>query len=167
MNNTSVNLDPSQLLTAISANLDSQFYAATRDHSKRLFTDIADGEPMPFLQLNTKRSGDINCNLQLDSSQYTGKLSFSKFRKAMAVMLLGIKTRIDEGESLNMLTSDQGDIMFNIPGVLQNKDGTNVMVCGLRQIQPGLINIRLMFLDPVAYQAEAEKIKVKVDGSSS
>ncbi len=163
MSNTSVNLDPSQLLTAISLNLDSQFYAASRDHSKRLYSDIAGGETMPFLQLNTKRSGDINCNLQLDSTQYTGKLSFSKFRKAMAVMLLGIKTRIDENQPLNMLTSEQGDIMFNIPGVIQNKDGTNVMVCGLRQMQPGLMTIRLMFLDPVQYQAEAQRVAVKVD----
>jgi len=163
MSNTSVNLDPSQLLTAISLNLDSQFYAASRDHSKRLYSDIEGGETMPFLQLNTKRSGDINCNLQLDSTQYTGKLSFSKFRKAMAVMLLGIKTRIDENQPLNMLTSEQGDIMFNIPGVIQNKDGTNVMVCGLRQMQPGLMTIRLMFLDPVQYQAEAQRVAVKVD----
>ena len=163
MNNSSVNLDPRQLLTAISLNLDSQFYAASRDHSKRLYSDIAGGQAMPFLQLNTKRSGDINCHLQLDSTQYTGKLSYSKFRKAMAVMLLGIKTRIEEEQSLNMLTSEQGDIMFNIPGIIQNKDGTNVMVCGLRQVQPGLMTVRLMFLDPERYKAEAKKVAVKVD----
>ena len=163
MNNTSVNLDPSQLLTAISLNLDSQFYAAKRDHSKRLYSDIADGRAVPFIQLNTKRSGDINCKLQLDATQYTGKLSFSKFRKAMAVMLLGIKTRIEEKQSLNMLTSEHGDIMFNIPGIIQNKDGTNVMVCGLRQAGPGAMTVRLMFLDPVRYQEEVKKVAVKVD----
>jgi len=165
MSYKSINLDPSKLLTAISLNLDSQFYGASRDQSKRLYSDIAKGGQMPFIQLKTQDSGDINCHLQLDASQYTGKLSFSKFRKAMAVMLFEIRKRLEADQPLNILSSDHGDIMFNIPGILQNKDGINIMVCGTRQVEPGLMTVRLMFLDPIAYQAEAKKIAVKVDDS--
>lgn len=163
MTYTSVNLDPAKLLSAIFVNLDSQFYLASRDHAKRLYADIADGQDTPFIQLNTQDSGDVNCNLQLDSSQYTGKLNFGKFRKVLAVMLLGIKNRIETEESLNMLNSEQGDIMFHIPGIIQNEDGVNVLVCGIRQAEPGLITLRLMFLDPVEYEAQVRKIAVKVD----
>jgi len=167
MSYTSVNLDPSKLLTAISANLDSQFYGASRDHSKRIYADISDGQHIPFVELNTQDSGDVTCNLALDSSQYTGKLNFGKFRKALAVMLLGIKNRIEEDKPLNILNSNLGDVMFNIPGVLQNEDGTNIMVCGIRQVEPGLITIRLMFLDPVHYQAAAKKVAVNVEQDES
>ncbi len=163
MSNQAIDLDPSKLLSAISANLNSQFYVASREHSKRLYYDLADGKPMPFIQLKTESSGDINCYLQLDSNEYTGKLSFGKFRKALAVMLLGIKNRIEADESLNILSSEQGDILFNIPGFLQNADGTNIMVCGTRQVEAGSMTVRLMFLDPVQYEAQVRNIAVKVD----
>ena len=46
------------------------------------------------------------------------------------------------------------DALFNIPGVLNSEEGTNVIVCGLRQTAPGHVTIRLMYLNPEGY-AEA------------
>ena len=158
MSHHQINLDPRKLLTAVVENLNGQFFADGRAETKRLYKSISSGEEVPFIRIDFGDSGEVLCNLDLDHSQYCGDLNYGKFRKCLAMMLQGItvKLRDNTGDlsDLNILQSDSGELLFNIPGMVNSDEGINVLVCGLRQQGPGLVTIRLMFLDPSQYVVE-------------
>lgn len=146
-----INLDPAQFLAALNDNLNNRFYAQSRSNAKILFQQLLEGEAQPFMRIGVADSGDIVCDLLLDHSEHVGKISFSQFRKALAMMMLNIKERVDAQRPLNLMTSENGEILFNIPGVLQGADATNVMVCGVAQSGPGRATAKLMYLNPESY----------------
>ena len=80
--------------------------------------------------------------------------------------MVGIQERLDADEPLNAMRSNQGEVLFNIPGVVKDKDGQfNILVVAFRHLGPGLSTVRLMYLDPKQYsqavQQAAEKSERK------
>ena len=152
-----VSLNPTLLLDAVSENLNRHFFADARDSSKTLYKAICAGKPAPFMRIDTGEAGEVFCELSLDSSLYVGKLNFGKFRKTLAMMMLGIKTRIENDQPLNAMTSQGGEIMFNIPGIVNEENQTNIMVCSFTPMGPGLSTVKLMFLDPDQYETAVKQ----------
>jgi hypothetical protein len=152
-----VSLQPKLLLAAVNENLNRHFYAESRDAAKNLYNTICDEASAPFMRIDTGESGEILCDLALDTSLYVGKLNFGKFRKALAMMMLGIKERIENDQPLNAMSSDSGEVLFNIPGIITEDNQMNVMVCSFKQMGPGLSTVRLMYLDPDRYTAAAQQ----------
>ena len=152
-----VSLNPKLLLAAVNENLNRHFYAESRDAAKSLYNAISEGAPAPFMRIDTGEAGEVFCELALDSTLYVGKLNFGKFRKALAMMLLGVKTSIENDKPLNAMNSDTGEILFNIPGIVREDDQMNVMVCSFKPMGPGLSTVRLMYLDPDKYAAAAQQ----------
>ncbi len=160
--NQEVSLPPKLLLAAINRNLDYHFFGESRDSAKQMFKAVMKGETCPFMKIDTGESGEVYCELSLDSSLYVGKLNFSKFRKSLAMTMVGIQERLDADAALNAMRSDQGEVLFNIPGIVKDKDGQfNILVVAFRHLGPGLSTVRLLFLDPKQYsqavQHAAEK----------
>jgi len=151
-----ISIEPQTLLAAILENLNIQFFADSRDEAKLLFKAIQGDDIVPFMHMAVRSGGEVHCNLTLDSSAYVGKLNFGKFRKILASMMMGISQRLENKEELNILNSDEGDLLYNIPGIVQDEDGLNILVCGLSQGLPGRASINLMFLDPTQYTQAAE-----------
>ena len=143
-----INLDPRQLLSAVYENLDNRFYTAARHHAKQLFQTILEGGSVPFMQIKTAATGTVTIELQLDHSEHVGPMSFSHFRKCLAMLMLSIKHHVDEQLPMNPLFSDNGDVLFNVPGVLEEESCTNVLVSGLKQLGPGRAAVTLMYLNP-------------------
>ena len=152
MHHQETQLDPSQLLAALLENLNVQFFADKRADAKRLYQTINDGQQVPFMHIGFPDGAEISCDLALDHSQHVGKLSFSKFRTCLATMMQTLAIRIEEKQDFNILHSQQGDMLFNIPGVVETDGNINVLVSGLRQTAPGRATIRLVFLDPAQYE---------------
>ncbi len=160
--NQEVSLPPKLLLAAINRNLDYHFFGESRDNAKQMFKTIMDGEPCPFMKIDTGDSGDVYCELSLDGSLYVGKLNFSKFRKSLAMTMVGIQERLDADAPLNAMRSDKGEVLFNIPGIIKDKDGQfNILVVAFRHLGPGLSTIRLMFLDPKQYSQAVQQAAEK------
>ncbi len=151
MHHEETEINPSELLTALVENLNVQFFADNRTDAKRLYHTIADGEEVPFMHIGFPNGQEIKCNLAMDHSQHKGKLSFSKFRKSLATMMHSLTIRLEEKQDFNILHSQEGDMIFNTPGIIKTDDDVNVLVSGLRQTAPGLATIRLLFLDPEKY----------------
>ena len=160
MSNEEVKLDPKALLTAMHNNLNTQFFSDSRNDAKQLYKAIADGKQVPFMRIATQEHGEIVCHLNLDHTQYIGKLNFGNFRKALALLLKRVAEKLSDDENLNMLNSEQGDTLFNIPGIIESeKNVYNVLISGLRQHAAGQMTIRLLFLDPSQYAAAADQFK--------
>lgn len=157
MSNQEVSLPPKLLLAAVNQNLDHHFFGESRESAKLMYQAILKGEPSPFMRIDTGEAGEVYCELSLDKTLYVGKLNFGKFKKSLAMMMVGIKERLDAEAPLNALRSQAGDIMFNIPGIVKEPNGQfNVLVTSFRQLAPGLSTVRLMFLDPDQYAAAAQ-----------
>lgn len=155
MHNQEVNLNPVEFLSAVVENCDRLFFGDTREQSKRVFRDIKNGASEPFMLIQLGEAGEIRCDMSLDTSKYVGKLNFSNFRKALAMMLLGINERLKANTDLGIMSSRDGDLLFNIPGIVKTADAVNILVCGMRQNSPGLATVRLMFIDPDSYDTNA------------
>ena len=146
-----IDLDPQLFLGALLENLNTYFFVNTRDDSKRLYVSLADGKAVPFMHIDADESGEIHCDLALDNSEYVGKLNYGQFRKCLAVMMQSVSSRLDAKQDLNIMNSENGDILFNVPGIVQSGSQLNVLVSGISQTGPGKIVIRLMFLEPSHY----------------
>ena len=112
---------------------------------------------MPLMKLEMGDDDELLFELELDTTEYVGQLNFSKFRNILASMLVNVHHRLEAQESANPMRSDNGELMFNIPGVFNSEGTINIMVCSFRQLAPGLSLVRLMYLNPEAY-AEAAGI---------
>lgn len=145
----SVSLHPNKLLAAIIENLNQQFFADQRDNAKRLYQFIHKGEHAPFMRIQTGDTGEIFCELGFDHSEYQGKLSFGKFRKSLAAMIFVVNERLQQADRVHHLTSDSGEMLFTLPGIVDDKsDGLSALVCSIKTRAPGLMLVRLMYIDP-------------------
>lgn len=152
-----IDLEPARILMAVTENLNRFFYENSRDESKKLYQYLEEGKQMPFMKIDAGDAGEVFLELSMDRSEYVGKLNFGQFRKNLAMMMLGIKNKVEAEEEIRHLSSETGDMLFNIPGIVKNKDIVNVMVCALRPLAPGLINLQLMFLNPEQFDQAVNK----------
>ena len=152
MGNYEVEVQPRQILAAVHQHLTITFFQQEKTVAKRAYSDISSGTTIPFLEISAAEKGEINCSLALDHSEFVGKLNFSAFRDILGAHLQLIAAKLQNEEDLNLFTNEQtGDLLFNIPGILQRDDTVNVLVTGIEQRKPGELIVKLMFLDPANY----------------
>ena len=166
MSHEAVDLDPRNLLTALTQNLNHHFYAESRDSAKQLYKKILGGEQVPFMRIQMEGGAEIFCKLSLDISEFVGKINFGRFRQGLAMMMLGITKKLEGDDELNIMSSQSGEVLFNIPGILNSEEGTNVIVAGLQQVAPGQVTIRLMYLNPEGYAEAAIAGREKANENS-
>ncbi|MFT5500122.1 MAG: hypothetical protein ACI88G_000248 [Woeseiaceae bacterium] len=157
MSNEAVQLQPEGMLTTIHNNLDKRFFAANKADAKRLFKSISNGYTVPFVKIATSSSGDITCDLKLDHSCFVGTLNFRRFRHALASHLSNVAEKLNSKEDLNIYTNaESGDMLFNIPGIIDDDGVVNILTTGISQQRPGALLIQLMFLDPDNVVADSD-----------
>ena len=155
MSNVQVELQSAGLLTVIHNNLGSLFLEAEKTDAKLLFKSIASGDVVPFVKVATRGSGEIICDLTLDHSCFIGKLNFGSFRRALAMHLSRVAEKLQNKEDLNIYTNEEsGDMLFNIPGLIEDDGVVNILTTGIRQQRAGVLTIQLMFLDPANVVAD-------------
>lgn len=104
---------------------------------------------VPFLKISLRGHGEVACKLELDHTQFAGKLNFRQFRNALASHLYRIEGKLTNNMDLNIFTSQEtGGMIFHIPGLVETDDTINILVTGLEQRAVGQATVRLMFLDP-------------------
>lgn len=166
MSNSVVELQSVDLLAALNQNLDQLFFLADRTLAKRQYLALSEGKTVPIMKLGFSDNSEMHCSLALDHSEYVGKLNFSGFRKNLAMMMLGIKERLENELPLNLMNSPTGEILFNIPGIVKGEESTNIMVCGLKQTSGSQAAIKLMYLDPAAYDEALSQAQANQDNDT-
>ncbi len=149
MNNASIELDLVELLTAIHSNMNQRILAASKTVAKNVFRDLYDGKALPFMDISSPDLGDVSCDLALDHTQFVGTLNFSQFRNALVSHMQQIAITLQEKKELSVFTDEEtDDIIFYLPGVIEDGGTMNVLVTGIEQRSAGNMTVRLMFLDP-------------------
>ncbi len=152
MSNYEIELEPKQILAAIHEHLTNVFFRAPKTEAKKVFTEISNGGQTPFLEISSANKGDVVGVLALDHSEYVGKLNFSAFRDIVGAHLQRIGEKLNNEENLNIFTNEQtGDILFNIPGILERDQVVNILVTGIEQRSAGQLTVKMMFLDPANF----------------
>lgn len=153
-------------MNAININLNQQFFIESRDYSKNLFKSLSNGTRHPLMKFEMGENGDVVCHLELDTTEHIGKLNYGKFRKGLAMMMTGIQQHLESKTPFNTLSSNTGEILFNVPGLLKTEEDTNVLMCSFKQLAAGLSLIKLMYMNPESY-AEAASINLDELNSKS
>jgi|GEM_PF-921081 len=149
MTQTTIDLDPTRLLTLIHTLLNKVFFDVSRDESKELYRTLDAGEEVPFMTFETRGGSTFACRLALDSSGYDGRLNFASFRAALAAHLHSIADTLENNRPVNLYTSEATyDVIFHHPGVIKEGKKINVLVTAMEQREPDKLCIRLLFLDP-------------------
>ena len=149
MSNASIEIDLVKLLSAIHSNINQRILMVSKPVAKNFFRELADGKSLPFMEINSPEMGDVSCDLALDHSQFIGTLNFRQFRNALASHMHRVTTTLQEKEELSVFTNEESDdIIFYLPGIIEDGGTMNVLVTGIEQRKAGHMTVRLMFLDP-------------------
>jgi len=147
-----------QLLTLALNGLDQYFFKAHKEKARKLYKEIADGATTEFVSITFKGQEDkpVKFKLKLDHSEYKGHLTFHMFKLALEQMMKNIAAKLKHKKELNVMTSESGEILVNLPGVIQDRDKVNILVLGIEPAKSVAI-IKLQFLDSDQFRKEPEK----------
>ena len=157
MSNVSIELDTATFLTVIHNNYKRLFLDSSETDAEEEYRKLMDDQTVPIIEISAPDQGEVTCDLALDHSQFLGTLNFSRFRNALIAHLSQIVDTLKSEDELNVLTNeDTGDIVYYVPGIVEEDGTINVLVTGVEQRTAGELTVRLMFLDPQQFAAQAD-----------
>ncbi len=157
MSNVSFELDTATFLTVIHNNYKRLFLDSSEIDAEEEYRKLMDDQTVPIIEISAPDQGEVTCDLALDHSQFLGTLNFSRFRKALIAHLSQIADTLKSEDELNVLTNeDTGDIVYYVPGIVEDDGTINVLVTGVEQRTAGELTVRLMFLDPHQFAVQAD-----------
>ncbi len=157
MSNVSIELDTATFLTVIYNNYKRLFLDSSEIDAEEEYRKLMDDQTVPIIEISAPDQGEVTCDLALDHSQFLGTLNFSRFRNALIAHLSQIADILKSEDELNVLTNeDTGDVVYYVPGIVEEDGTINVLVTGVAQRTAGELTVRLMFLDPQQFAVQAD-----------
>ena len=154
--NRNVSMKPDRFATAAVNLLDRAFLAASRAQSKRHFARIQGGGLLELETLRLEDGSEVAFRVTLDHGAYRGKLSYAAFRRGLTMLLGRLVERIRGSRDMNLYTSkSDSSLLFNVPAVITGEGATNVLMLGTGDPEPGLMTLRLVYLDPEQFRTES------------
>ena len=144
------------LLIAINL-LHRQLVVAPRTEAKRLSRELLEGR---IAELTTVRMEDdslLHFRLELDQSEFRGKLNFSALRDSLGVLTDNILRALREQRDVTVFNMEkrESSVLFGITGVTVEAGQSNVLVLGADTSgKPGNALLRLMYLDPQQFAGQ-------------
>lgn len=151
-------LEPEKLITIAVNLLHSAFIDSSRDDAKRLFLEVKGGNTAHLVRIKMEDDSELGVDLALDYSEYLGKLNYAAFKNVLQAMLVRIAKQVQGDDKLNVFTdTESGNILFNLPGVMQDDEHLNMLVLGAERSVPGAVTLKLQFLDVSQFISEADE----------
>lgn len=142
---------PKEKFLLIATNLlHRQFIAAPRTEAKRVFREVAEGRSVPMTTVRMEDNSTVAFRLELDHSEFDGKLNFGAFRASLAVLITNLSRSLEEKRPVTVFNMQQRaqSVLFGVTGVTVEQEKPNVMVLGADTSGPaGNVLLRLMYLD--------------------
>lgn len=142
---------PKEKFLLIATNLlHRQFIAAPRTEAKRVFREVAEGRSVPMTTVRMEDNSTVAFRLELDHSEFDGKLNFGAFRASLAVLITNLSRSLEEKRPVTVFNMQHRaqSVLFGVTGVTVEQEKPNVMVLGADTSGPaGNVLLRLMYLD--------------------
>lgn len=143
-------------LVNLSCNLLHQgFIKNKKEHARSMYKDLKNGKNIIPGAITIGDKLELNLKLALDVSAFKGpSLSFPAFEIALKSMLVNLGDKLKNKKDLNILTSENGAMLFNCPGVVQTTETQfNVMVMTIEpQFEKKELILRLLFVNPDQFE---------------
>ena len=150
---------PKEKFLLIATNLlHRQFIAAPRTEAKRVFREVAEGRSVPMTTVRMEDNSTVAFRLELDHSEFDGKLNFGAFRASLAVLITNLSRSLEEKRPVTVFNMQHRaqSVLFGVTGVTVEQEKPNVMVLGADTSgPPGNVLLRLMYLDHRQFVASA------------
>lgn len=151
------NMEPEKFITIAVNILHKSLIDSSRDEAKRLFLEVRGGKAAHLVRVRMEDSSELNIDLALDSSEYQGKLNYAAFKNSVQAMLVRIAKQVQNGEDLNIFTDQEsGDVIFHLPGVVDDGEHVNMLVLGTARSAPGTLILKLQYLDVSQFMQTSE-----------
>jgi hypothetical protein len=137
------------LLIAVNL-LHRQFIKAPRTEAKRLYGDLFEGRVLPLTRVRMEDDSIVDFRLELDFTEYEGKLNFGAWRASLNILLENLSRALQQQQEVTVFGMEQrpDSVLFGITGVSVEKGQANVMVLGADVAdKSGGVLLRLMYLD--------------------
>jgi hypothetical protein len=149
-------MEPQRFFTGALNVLHAGFIKASRAQAKRHYARVHGGAVLELAKLRLGDGSDLLFRVTLDQSEFRGKLDFATFRKALMQLLAKLQDRIRfKGELIVYSNEETGSLLLNLPSVVTEDGRTNVMMLGVDKPEPGVVTLRLQFLDPEQFRQPA------------
>jgi hypothetical protein len=125
---------------------------APKDKAKSLFKRLKGGEKISLGEITLGEKIKIKLNLKLDHSAYIGPgFNNDVFRASVDQLVKKIAPRLRAQQDLNIRTSDQGMVLFDIPAGVKVKGQLNVMMLVMELFKTGEITVVLSYFEPTQF----------------
>jgi hypothetical protein len=149
----SLGMEPQRFFTGALNVLHAAFIAASRAQAKRHFARVQGGGVLDLARLRLEDGAELQFRVALDQSEFRGKLGFTAFRKALMQLLGKLSERIRFKEALKIYSNaETGSLLLNLPAILTEDGRSNVLMLGVDRPEPGIVTLRLQFLDPEQFR---------------
>lgn len=149
-----INLNLVELVNLAAKLLHQMFLAAPKDKAKPLFKAIKGGELVPLGTMTIDQQLKANLMLALDYSEFVGPgFNFDVFRAALQAILQQISEKFKVQGDMNVMNSDDGQVLIHLPGMIDMKGQLNVLILSFELANLKETVIKLMFVDPSQYDA--------------
>ncbi len=142
---------PKEKFLLIATNLlHRQFIAAPRTEAKRVFREVAEGRRVPMTTVRMEDNSTVAFRLELDHSEFDGKLNFGAFRASLTALITNLSRSLEEKRPVTVFNMQQRAqaVLFGVTGVTVEQEKPNVIVLGADTSgPPGNVLLRLMYLD--------------------
>lgn len=138
------------LLIAINV-LHRKLVVAQRTEAKRLSRELLEGRVAELTTVKMEDESLLHCRLELDHSEFKGKLNFSALRDSLNVLIQNISQALRDKRDVTVFNMDkrESSVLFGITGVTMEAGQSNVLVLGADTSgEPGNALLRLVYLDP-------------------
>lgn len=161
-------LSPQKFLILAANLLHRALVAPGRTEAKQLYRRIEEGERTALASVRMEDESTAAFGLSLDHSEFRGKLNYGAFRASLNALLANIGGVIQEDKAVRVFTAQDGgeSMIFGVPAVTVEQGRTNVLVL-CADTGGGATELRLMYLDPLQFEAQFGAAREDTGGSAT
>ena len=148
-----------QFLTIAVNLLYKAFLENRRTEAKNVFRDMATGRTVHLTNVVMEDKSQVRFDVALDHSEYRGKLNFGAFRASLAMLVAQLSDALRAGKDIKVFSEQNNpdNVVFGLSAATEDEGEVNVMVLGAdSNAARGSIVLRLQYLDPALFAAEAQ-----------
>lgn len=137
--------------------LHRQLVVAPRTQAKRLARELLEGRIAELTSVKMEDDSMLYCRLELDQSEFRGKLNFGALRDSLGVLTQNIAQALREKRDVTVFNMQkrESSVLFGVTGVTVAEGQSNVLVLGADTSGgPGKPLLRLMYLDPQQFAGQ-------------
>jgi hypothetical protein len=153
-------LSSDKFLTVAVNLLHKAFFDNTRTAAKGIFRELQEGRVVKLTNLQLEDKSTVRFDLDLDASEYRGKLGFSGFRASLGLLINNIAEAIRKQQEVKTFTHQQNPQarLFGITAVTVEGREPSVLVLGADTGGPdAVVRLNLLYLDHRQFQESPEE----------